>query len=290
MVTSLEFEAHPLGPEVWAGTVFYRREAWQEALAFYEDWTRDLPDELTTIASFLAPPADSGLPQQLTGETLFLVSFTWAGRDRLRGKEVVQPLLKYGHPAFVAAEPGRWVELQSAYDHLFPRGVRAYWKSLYFQDLDADTIATLIEHGSRRTSPRGGVDLHHMGGAFARVAEDETAFPNRHARFWLNIYGVWDEASDDAEQIAWVRDFHAAMQPRAAEGMYVNFQGGEAGTDPLERARSAYGARKLVRLRQLKDRYDPDNVFRLNHNIPPGATPVSSGGRSRRSRRRWAGA
>jgi len=101
------------------------------------------------------------------------------------------------------------------------------------------------------------------------VPEEATAFPNRDARYWLNIYGVWDEASDDAEQTAWVRGFHAAMKPRAAKGMYVNFQGAEAGTDNLERARLAYGDHKLARLRRLKDLYDPDNVFRLNHNIPP---------------------
>jgi FAD/FMN-containing dehydrogenase len=108
-----------------------------------------------------------------------------------------------------------------------------------------------------------------MGGAFARVPEDQTAFPNRQARYWLNIYGVWDDSSRDEEQIAWVREFFAAMLPHAADGMYLNFQGTDPGSDPLERARAAYGSAKLARLQQLKDRYDPDNVLRLNHNIPP---------------------
>lgn len=269
VATSLEFEAQPLGPQVWAGTVFYPQETWAEALASYEEWTRDLPDELTTIVSFLAVPADWGLPQELSGQILMLVGFAWAGQDRLRGEEVVRPLLTDGRAALVVAEPTEWVEWQSAFDGFFPRGVRAYWKSLFFEDLDAQTIGALVEHGSRRRSARSGVDIHHMGGALARVADDDTAFPNRAARYWLNIYGVWDEASDDEEEIAWVRGLYAAMEPHAAQGMYVNFQGAEAGSDPLERARSAYGAGKLDRLRAVKDRYDPDNLFRLNHNILP---------------------
>jgi FAD/FMN-containing dehydrogenase len=269
VVTSLEFEGYPLSPEVWAGTVFFRRDAWPDVLAFYEEWTRDLPDELTTIVSFLAPPADWGLPEDLLGETLLLIGFVWAGQDRNRGEEVARPLLKHKASALVAAEPTPWVEVQSAADGLFPKGVRAYWKSLYFEELDASGITTLIEHASRRTSPRAGVDIHHMGGAFARVPEDETAFPNRATRYWLNVYGVWDDPSADAEQIGWVRGLYGAMEPRASQGMYVNFQAAERARDPLELARSAYGPEKLDRLRRVKDRYDPDNVFNLNHNIPP---------------------
>jgi FAD/FMN-containing dehydrogenase len=152
-----------------------------------------------------------------------------------------------------------------------PKGTRAYWKNCYFDRLDEGTIATIVDLAGRRVSPIDGVDIHHMGGAFGRVSEDATAFTNRAAGFWLNIYAMWHNASEDDANRRWARDSWTAMQPHAAEGMYVNFVGLEGGSaaDIRDAARAAYGNQKLARLTALKDRYDPDNVFRLNHNIPP---------------------
>jgi FAD/FMN-containing dehydrogenase len=112
-------------------------------------------------------------------------------------------------------------------------------------------------------------DIHHLGGAFGRVAEDATPFPNRAAGYWLNIYGFWDDPADDDARIAFVRALAADMAPFAAGGQYVNFAAQERGTDPLVLAREAYGPHKLQRLREVKHQYDPSNVFRFNHNIPP---------------------
>jgi FAD/FMN-containing dehydrogenase len=152
-----------------------------------------------------------------------------------------------------------------------PKGTRAYWKNCYFDRLDAGAIATIVDLAGRRASPIAGVDIHRMGGAFGRVPEDATAFTNRGAGFWLNLYAMWHDAAEDDANRRWARDSWAAMQPHAAEGMYVNFMGVEGGSaaDIREAARAAYGDRKLARLTAIKDRYDPDNVFRLNHNIPP---------------------
>jgi hypothetical protein len=108
-----------------------------------------------------------------------------------------------------------------------------------------------------------------MGGAFAHVAEDATAFPNRSARFWLNIYGFWPDPTDDAPGTAWVKACSDALQPFAMPGQYVNFLGLDD-DDPRRKALAAYGPAKLERLVALKGRYDPENLFRINHNIPPG--------------------
>lgn len=269
IVTSFEFRAHPLGPAVLAGAVFHRRPRWADALRFYADWAPGLRDELTTIISFITPPP-AWLPDELSGETLMVVGFAWAGSDPADAESTLAPLRAFGPPDFEIVEPTQWVDWQSSIDELSPKGVRAYWKNASFDRLDEATIDTIIEGASRIPAARSGVDIHHLDAAFARVPENATAFPNRTARYWLNIYAVWDDPADDAPAKMWARRFHAKMRPYGAAGEYVNFLGAEdRGADPHEQALAAYGPEKLARLVALKDRFDPDNVFRLNHNIPP---------------------
>jgi len=270
VITSFEFRSHPLPSPLYAGSIIHTRDRWADALRFYAGWAADLPDEMTCIVTFFTLP-DEIVPPDLRGQPLMIIGFVWAGDDREAGERLVAPLAAYGPPALVAIEPVGWLDWQSALDSVMPKGTRAYWKNCYFDRLDNGTIATIVDLAGRRVSPIAGVDIHHMGGAFGRVPEDATAFTNRGAGFWLNLYAMWYYPSDDDANRRWARDAWAAMQPHAAEGMYVNFLGAEAGSaaGAREAARAAYGDRKLARLTALKDRYDPDNVFRLNHNIPP---------------------
>jgi hypothetical protein len=113
-----------------------------------------------------------------------------------------------------------------------------------------------------------GFDVHHLGGAFGRVSQDATPFPNRAARFWLNIYGFWPDPADDGARTAFIRGFAADMAPLATGGRYVNFMAAED-LGAVAASRPVYGARAGERLAALKRRYDPENVFRLNHNITP---------------------
>jgi FAD/FMN-containing dehydrogenase len=270
IVTSFEFRAHPLAREVFAGGVFHRRDRWADALSFYGAWCASLPDELTSIVSFIDVP-DEWLPAELHGVPLMMIAFAWAGDDHAAAEQAVAPLRAFGPPAHEIIEPTEWLSWQSSLDEAFPRGVRAYWKSLSFDHLDAATTTIIATHSAGRLSPVTGVDVHHMGGAFGRVPEDATAFPNRSAGYWLNIYAVWtDEAEDDAQR-RWVRAFWDEMQPHAATGQYVNFLGLEDGADTRQAALRAYGPDKLARLTALKNRYDPGNVLALNHNVPPSA-------------------
>jgi hypothetical protein len=114
-----------------------------------------------------------------------------------------------------------------------------------------------------------GIDIHHLEGAFGRVPENATAFPNRWARYWLNVYGFWGDAAEDERLTAFARKAYSLMQPFAKQGEYVNFLGAELGGKGADAAQSAYGQDKYQRLVALKDRYDPHNLLRLNHNIPP---------------------
>lgn len=263
VVTSLTFRAHPLEQDVFAGMLIYERERWPEAVRAYVAWTRALPDEMTTLPTFTVP-----LPEWDLGDRpLFMLAFAWAGSDRAAGEKILDVLQATCPPDVAILEPTRWRAFQSGMDSAFPKGSRAWWRNAMFDDLDDAAIDTLIEHcGAVRLGTAA--DLHHMEGAFGRVPEDATAFPNRSARFWLNIYGFWSDPADDPANVAWVKGFSDAMRPHASAGEYVNFLGHDA-TDARAKAIAAYGPATYERLVAVKRRYDPGNLFRLNHNIPP---------------------
>ena len=266
VVTTFELRAHPLDPNILAGSLIYELPRWREALAAYVAWTGHVPDAITTLVTFMVPPPD----WELGDRALMFLGFAWAGADRTEGMAAIEQLRAACPPDVIAMDPTRWVAFQSAFDAGMPKGVRAYWRNASFNRLHDAMIDTLVEHCGAQTWVGTAADVHHMGGAFGRVAEDATAFPNRSARFWLNIYGFWPDARDDAARIAWVKGFSDAMRPNAMAGQYVNFLGHDD-ADALGKALATYGPAKLQRLMELKRRVDPENLFRINHNIPPTA-------------------
>lgn len=264
VATSFTFRAYPLDPEVFAGSLVYGRPSWKNALGAWVDWTAEAPDQVTTILTFMVPPADWEMGDQV----LLFLGFAWAGSDRREGEAAVGRLQDACPPDVTVTDPTRWLTFQSAFDAAMPTGVRAYWRNAWFQRMDEGLIDALIEGCSAQASVGTAADLHHMGGAFGRVAEDATAFPDRSAEFWLNIYGFWGDAADDVARVAWVKGFSDAVRPHAMSTQYVNFLG-QDDADPVRKALGVYGPAKLARLQAVKRRYDPANLFRINHNIPP---------------------
>jgi FAD/FMN-containing dehydrogenase len=267
VVTALELRAYPLAAGFFAGNLVYGRPRWIEALRAWRDWSADLPDALTTIATFLKPPPE----WELGDEVVLLLGSTWAGPDPTDGRRLVDRLAAAAPPDVAALDETTWPAWQSAADDLFPRGVHAYWKNASFDRLDDELLDIVAARAGTVDWLRTGIDIHLMGGAFAAVPDDATAYPNRSARYLLNIYGTWDPDGPDLdrERIGWVRAFHEAVAPHAAAGQYVNFLGLDADGDARAAAIAAYGPAKLGRLIELKRRFDPGNVFRLNHNIDP---------------------
>jgi FAD/FMN-containing dehydrogenase len=266
VVTSFTFRAHPLPSPIFGGNLIYEGPRWGEALRAFRDWTIDLDDRMTSIITFLKPPPEF----EMGDHVLMLLGFAWAGADHAEGERVLAPLRGAAPPDNELIEPTRWVDWQSATDAVLPKGVRAYWKNAFFERLEDALIEALIEHAGAQTWIGTGTDLHHMGGAYGEVLEADTPFPNRAAGFWLNIYGFWADEADDEHHVAWVRGLHAATAPLAMTGMYVNALGQEVGhPDARQAAMAAYGPEKFERLVALKRKYDPENLLRLNHNIPP---------------------
>ena len=267
VTTSFTYRAYPLGPDVFGGNFIYRPDHWRSALRAFDAWTRDLPDELTAITSTLTPPAAF----ELGDDPVMILGFVSTSPDRAAGEALIAPLRAAAPPDIEALDPVDWVSWQSQADLLFPKGVRAYWKNTSFDRLDDEVIDVIVRRGLEQTWRGTSFDVHHMEGGFGRIPEDATPFPNRSARFWLNIYGFWDDPADDAARTAFVRGFAAEMAPFATGGTYVNFLGNEGLIgDAKAAALAVYGPAKLARLSALKVRLDPDNLFRLNHNIPPG--------------------
>lgn len=267
VVSSFTFRAHPLGPDLLAGTFISRPDHWAATLRGFDGWARgDTPDALTVIITFMAPPPEF----ELGDDPVMLIGFTWASADRAAGERAVADLRVATKPDIEVIAPTTWTAWQSAADGLFPKGARAYWKNTSFDRLDDATIAIIVRRGLEQTWHGTGFDIHHMDGAFGRVAEDATPFPGRSARYWLNIYGYWPDPADDAARTAFVKGLASDMAPHAGGSQYVNFLGQErSAADARASALAVYGRSKLDRLTALKRRYDPGNVFRLNHNIPP---------------------
>ena len=263
VVTEFEFNLNPLGPQVMAGPVFWLMEDSPKVLRFYRDWIAEAPDELMTIVIHRkAPPLDF-IPQELHGKLVVAVVSCYAGSVE-DGERVLKPLKEFGSPVLDLCQPKPYLEHQGMFDPSFPHGRWYYMRACDVAELTDDVIDTTVEHSMKIRSPLTAFPIWQMGGAVSRVAEDATAFTSRDAGYTFNITGMTDGPDGFDEEREWSRDFWSALAPHHM-GVYVNFlmEEGE------ERVREAYGAEKYDRLKALKRKYDPENLFRLNQNVPP---------------------
>ncbi len=263
IVTEFEFRLNPLGPQVFAGPIFWPMDEAPSVLSFYRDWIADCPDELMTLIVERRAPALPAMPPDLVGQRVVAVVCVYAGSVD-EGEEVVRPLKGFRPPALDLCAPMPFVTHQQMYDAAYPRGWRYYFRSCDVAELNDDIIDVMVDYGHRIESSITSLALWQMGGAVSRVGEGETAFNGRRAGHTFNINGNTMTAEGFAQEREWARGLWTALEPYHTS-VYVNFLM-EEGED---RVRQAYGAAKYDRLRTLKRKYDPDNFFRLNQNIPP---------------------
>ncbi|MGE5407193.1 MAG: FAD-binding oxidoreductase [Syntrophothermus sp.] len=266
VVTSFEFDLHPVGPTVTAGAVFYDGERAEEVLRFYREFAREAPDELTSLANLITAPPAPFLPEEWHGRKLVALIGCYAG-DVEEGARATQPLRDLGDPVADLIGPMPYLQMQSLVDALWPKGTKTYMKAGYLRDLDDDAIETMCRAHQGATSPASEIHIQHFGGAIARVPEGRTAYGERQAPFVLNICAVSHEPGGIEPHVDWAQRLYRNLEPSLTGGVYVNFLSGEG----ADRVRAAYGDEKFDRLQALKDRYDPTNLFHLNQNIPPSA-------------------
>jgi FAD/FMN-containing dehydrogenase len=264
IVTAFTYRLHPVGPNVFGGVVLYPFAKARDLLCFYREWVRTLPDELTTMIAFLTAPPAPFIPQHLQGTPVVAVALCYAGPLE-QGDAVIRPLRDFAPPAMEHVGAVPYVALQGMLDATAPKGILAYWKAEYLRELGDGVVDALVEQAGKMGAPFAQVHIHHIEGAISRVSADATAFGHRDAPFILNILGMWMDAAETRRHVAWARESFQAVQPYSTGRPYLNFLGDEGEA----RIRAAYGDRKYARLVELKNKYDPNNLFRLNQNIRP---------------------
>jgi FAD/FMN-containing dehydrogenase len=266
IVTSFTYRLHPVGPEVMFFFVLYPGDRSAEILRACEAYTSEAPDEVSPLAFLGRVPRAEAFPAAWHGEPYAAVAALYAGAAE-RGESVLQPLRELGDPIVDFSGRMPYVEAQKVLDEDYPQGWRYYWKSISLHALDDDAIAGVVSHAEAAPSDHSTIDVWYHGGAMERVGAAETAFGDRSARIWIAPEANWQDPSDDDANIAWAREVvDDVRRTSGGSGAYLNFPGlleeGE------RQVREAFGD-NYERLVALKTAYDPQNLFRVNQNIPP---------------------
>jgi hypothetical protein len=266
VVTSFDYQLHPVGPIVLGGAIVYPADRTRDLLGFYSEWTKTIPDELTTLFASLTAPPEPFIPDELHGKPVVAVALCYAD-PIAEGEAAITALRDFGTPAVDIVRPIPYTMLQGLFDATSPRGIHAYWKSEYLDDLDDVAIDVLASQAAARSdlSPLTTIQIHHLEGAVRHPPPGGSAFSHRSPRFVLNIVGNCAADEPREPQIQWARETWDAIRIHTTGDPYLNFLGDEG----ADRVRAAYGAETFARLVALKNRYDPTNVFRLNQNISP---------------------
>ena len=270
VVTSFEFELYPVGPTVTLCAPFYpMNEHTADLVCSWRDFMSDTPEEITSNCLFWSVPAHAHFPEELQGIPVVIPAAIHIGDPEEAG-DLMKPLRELGNPILDLSGPLPYVDLQTAFDPLFSKGERQnYWKSLYLNTLDENAIEKIVERAHNRPDPWSLIALWHLGGEMNRVNPVETALGIRSANYLLSLDTSWTDSADNESAIAWTREAWAEMQPYSGGGSYLNFPGqGEEGEVLL---RASYGSNNYDSLVNLKRKYDPTNLFRLNQNISPAA-------------------
>jgi FAD/FMN-containing dehydrogenase len=263
VVTSFEYRAHPVGPEVYMAITLYPLADAPEAIRVFRDLMAGAPEELMGVGVLWSAPEEEFIPEHWRGQPVFIPAACWSGPLE-QGEDIVRPLREIAPPVADLSGPMPYLAAQQLFDPDYPDGGRYYWKSIYLRDLDDATIEALIRHAAGRPSSHTTLDIWALGGAARREPAGGSAFTRREDPFLLGIEANWTAPEDDDANIAWAREVFRDMARFSPGGAYLNFPGfGEEGESLL---RASFGP-SYDRLRELKRRYDPDNVFRSNLNI-----------------------
>jgi FAD/FMN-containing dehydrogenase len=258
VASSFEYRLHPLG-QVFGGLVAHPFDAAKDVLRFYREYTATATDELAVVGALVHAPDGSGVP---------LAAFGVCHAGSLERAQLdLEPLLKFGTPAMVQVGPMPYPAVNMLLDAGYPKGALNYWKSNFVRDLGDEAIEVLVEQFAASPSPMTAVVIEHFHGEVTRIDVTATPVPHREPGYNLLITSEWMDPSATGENIDWARATYAALQPHFLDRRWLNYLGDDEAADAV---RAAYGP-NLRRLAEIKARYDPDNLFRLNQNIEPAA-------------------
>jgi FAD/FMN-containing dehydrogenase len=262
IVTSFEFQLHEVGPTVLSGPIVHPFEDAETVLAGYREFAAVAPNDATVWCVIRHAPPLPFIPEEWHGRKVVILAAFYAG-DMADGEQVLQPIRDIGDPIADAVGPHPYTGWQQAFDGLAPAGNRNYWKSHNFDEMTDEMIETFVEYGETIPTPETEIAIPHLGGAMNERPVESTAYPHRNFEFTMVLHTQWTDPERDEECIAWTRDMHEAMAPHATGGIYANFVPEEVGDQ-----RAAYGE-NYDRLVEVKNEWDPENLFRLNPNVEP---------------------
>jgi FAD/FMN-containing dehydrogenase len=267
VVTSYEFRLHQLGPIVLAGLLLHPIDDAKSVIRGYRDYVETAPEELATGTVILQAPPAPFIPEHLHGKPALGIAAMYIG-DADEGRDVVAPLKELGPPAVDMIQPMPYTAFQALLDPFNQQGLLIYTRGMHLSELPDEGIDTYVEYATeiaRFSNPMTQIIIFRHGGAVSRVPDEVTAAGHRDAEYMVHPITGWQDPADTERHIDWVGRFSEAMRPFTTGGVYLNFEPDEG----EERVRAGYGAEKYARLVELKDKWDPENLFRVNQNIKP---------------------
>ncbi len=264
VVTGIEYRLHPVGPEVVGGVVAWPANQAPGVLELYRTLAEQAPPQLTLVVLLRPAPAAPWLPKDVHGKPIVAMVACYSGGVE-EGEKAVAPIKSFGKPIGDVLVRRPFTQLQSLLDATQPKGRRYYWKSEYLSAVEPALCDKLIAHAARIRSPHSAVIVFQIGGALNQLKEDYSPVGNRDARYVLNLAGSWEQAGEDAANIEWARDAWNNTREFSTGGTYINFLTED---ESPERTRAALG-KGILRLAEIKAKWDPQNVFRTNRNIRP---------------------
>ncbi|HLI94106.1 MAG TPA: FAD-binding oxidoreductase [Puia sp.] len=269
IVTSFKFQAHPVR-EVFGGVTLWPVEMTAEIMEWYDDFIQTSPNELNGFIAVLTVPGPP-FPAPLHNKQFCGIVWCYAG-DLVNADELFSPV-RAKCPVFEHVGPMPYPAIQRMFDGLFPPGLQWYWRADFFDSLGPQARQVHEEFGKRIPTPLSQMHLYPISGAVGNIAKDATPWAYRHAKYAGVILGVDPDPANAAKLTAWCKSYWEALHPYSCGGAYVNFMMSEG----PERVRSSYGS-NYDRLAQIKRKYDPTNLFRVNQNILPATETAAVSG------------
>jgi FAD/FMN-containing dehydrogenase len=266
IVTSFVFRLHEVGPMIYGGMLVADPARAPEVLRFMREYMEEAPEDLGGAVAFVSAPPEPFVPPEMHFKPILGIVICWTG-DHEEGERVLAPIREIAQPMMDMVGPMPYAALQSMLDGGGPKGIRGYMKAEFMEEMSDDAIAKFVEHGAARPSPTCQLLLEPMGGAISKLSEDDSPLGRRDVAWCYHALAMWMEPGEEAEAAhrEWARKLATDLEPETTDGVYLNFTSDEG----EERVRKSYGEEKYARLVELKDKYDPANMFHLNQNIKP---------------------
>jgi FAD binding domain/Berberine and berberine like len=262
VVTSFTFRLHPVDT-VYAGPILYELNEAAEVMKWYRQFITSAPDDLNGWFAFMTVPPAPPFPENLHLKKMCGVLWTWAGEVD-QGEKTFKPIRAFKKAALDLVGPLPQPTLQSLFDGLYPPGLQWYWRADFVRELSDEAIAQHIKFANALPTMHCTMHLYPINGAAGRVGKQETAWNYRDANWAQVMVGVDPDPANNEKTISWTKSYWDALHPFSAGGAYVNFMMDEG----EERVKATYGD-NYERLVEIKNKYDPANLFRVNQNIRP---------------------